>query len=74
MKTKRDLEKLIVILAKGINKSTAKSPDKYLEKMFRAYKILQNEYEERYGAEYTWNRTYVLKSFSEKMRQMQRRF
>ena len=50
--SKEDLEELITILARGINKATLKSKTEHLEHLFRAYRVYQENYKERYGKEY----------------------
>jgi hypothetical protein len=51
--SKEDLEELITILARGINKASLESPNKYVEKMFRAYRTYQEDYKKQYGKEYS---------------------
>jgi hypothetical protein len=51
--SKQDLEELITILARGINKANLKSKPEYLEHLFRAYRFYQIDYKKKYGKEYT---------------------
>ena len=59
--SKEDLEELITILARGINKANLKSKPEYLEHLFRAYRFYQEDYKKQYGKEYSGIRDIKIK-------------